>query len=259
MGSFISNSQAYNIKSENELAAILSNFETEYVLSIMQDNISKALTTFDPIPKPNVVNAFEANFKAILTQYPEDKAQTNNVRTETYLEIIDSIAKSFNFSFKTSSEIDTYSSASFLYDFFVSNIDIYIISFLSDFIIKEQDQIYKSLNLDQFKKDKDVTTLYNKRVYSNPAIAIMCSHMDLVLKYILGFNFDFDYILNFIYNNNIGIMSIFQNVVMDYDFYKQIYGGIISNPNIFPLINTYIKIDIQRKTAPTDSPINLNF
>ena len=77
--------------------------------------------------------------------------------------------------------------------------------------------------------------------------------------YILGFNFDFDYILNNIYNNNIAIMSIFQNVVMDYDFYKQIYGGIISNPDIFPLINTYIKIDIQRKTAPADSPINLNF
>ena len=259
MGALLTNSQAYNIKAENELAIILSNFDTEYIMSIMDENIDRVFDSFEPLPRPNIVNAFEANYKAILANWPEDKLTVVADRDQTYRDIVAKMAARFDFEFRATDEIDIFSSASFLYDFFVANFDKYLISFLSDYIIKEQDQLYKSLGMDEFRKDKDIATLYSKKVFSNLTIAILCSHMDRVLGYISGFDFSLEYILNSIYNNNISILSIFQNVSMRYDFYKDVYMRVLHTPALSPVVITHLKMEIQRRTAPPDSTINLNF
>ena len=245
MGSFLNNRQAYNIKAENEISVILSNFSTEYVFGIMEDSIKRVFTEFDPIPKPNIVNAFETNFKAIMGDYPEDKEQVIDVRDETYKEIISYIANGFKFVFTTVNDIDPYSSAKYLYDFFVANFDNYLISFLAEYIIKEQNAIYTALGLEKYRRDKDVTTLYNKKVYENLTIAIICSHLDVVLKQISVYDINLQYILNIIYKNNIQIMSIFNNVDMENDFFHNVYMRILFDPRLYAIISTYLRINVE--------------
>ena len=259
MDNFLANNQAFTVRSETDLANILSHFDAEFVFDVMENAFDEIENNFKPITLPNAIDAFEANFKIIVDNFPDDREDVIDKRDEIYYKIISIISNRFGFEFTIPDGVDSFASAKFIYDFFISNFDIYMINYLSDFIIRESDQIYKSLNLEQFKKDKDTTTIYSKKVYEDPNMAIICSHMDLVLQLIAGIDFDFEDIINKIYQNNINIMNIFGHVQFQEDFFRSTYLKIIFNPNLLPLVNTYLKIEIQRRTAPPDSPINFNF
>ena len=96
MSGFNANSQMYNIVSENELAEVLSHYSSEFIFSIV-DNAMKARYNNVPIATiPNVVGAWEQNFKAIIETYgSESSMEVLNVRNETYREIISCICREF--------------------------------------------------------------------------------------------------------------------------------------------------------------------
>lgn len=260
MGSFLQNNQAYNIRAEGQLASILSSFDTDYVIGIMEDILANQLNDFNPVPKANIINSFEDNFKAILNDYPEDKPNILDIRESTYSLILSKIAKAFNFEFRDTDQMDLYSIAKLLYDFFVSNYNGYLINFMADYIIREQDTLYKVLNMEQFKKDKDVTTIYNKKLFDSVQMAIISSHLDYVVKYMMDMDFTMEQVLTVTYRNNpYHIAAFMQYVFPKMDFYKDYYCRLISIPNIYPIIVTYLKIDLQRRCLPTDTRINLNF
>lgn len=260
MGSFLQNNQAYNIRAEGQLASILSSFDTDYVIGIMEDILANQLNDFNPVPKANIINSFEDNFKAILNDYPEDKPNILDIRELTYSLILSKIAKAFNFEFRDTDQMDLYSIAKLLYDFFVSNYNGYLINFMADYIIREQDTLYKVLNMEQFKKDKDVTTIYNKKLFDSVQMAIISSHLDYVVKYMMDMDFTMEQVLTVTYRNNpYHIAAFMQHVFPKMDFYKDYYCRLISIPNIYPIIVTYLKIDLQRRCLPADTRINLNF
>lgn len=260
MGSFLQNNQAYNIRAEGQLASILSSFDTDYVIGIMEDILANQLNDFNPVPKANIINSFEDNFKAILNDYPEDKPNILDIRESTYSLILSKIAKAFNFEFRDTDQMDLYSIAKLLYDFFVSNYNGYLINFMADYIIREQDTLYKVLNMEQFKKDKDVTTIYNKKLFDSVQMAIVSSHLDYVVKYMMDMDFTMEQVLTVTYRNNpYHIAAFMQHVFPKMDFYKDYYCRLISVPNIYPIIVTYLKIDLQRRCLPADTRINLNF
>ena len=260
MGSFLQNNQAYNIRAEGQLASILSSFDTDYVIGIMEDILANQLNDFNPVPKANIINSFEDNFKAILNDYPEDKPNILDIRESTYSLILSKIAKAFNFEFRDTDQMDLYSIAKLLYDFFVSNYNGYLINFMADYIIREQDTLYKVLNMEQFKKDKDVTTIYNKKLFDSVQMAIISSHLDYVVKYMMDIDFTMEQVLTVTYRNNpYHIAAFMQHVFPKMDFYKDYYCRLISIPNIYPIIVTYLKIDLQRRCLPADARINLNF
>ena len=81
MGSFLLNNMAYTIKAENQLANILSQFDTSYIDSIIDDAVVRTMNgEFDITPKVNLVNALENNFKNTLQDFPEDRKNLLLVR-----------------------------------------------------------------------------------------------------------------------------------------------------------------------------------
>ena len=55
-----------NVNIDNQLAGILSRFSDDYILDIVKDSINNRFRIYD-LPRPNIVNAFEIIFVAIIT------------------------------------------------------------------------------------------------------------------------------------------------------------------------------------------------
>ena len=93
MSSFNANLMEYNIITENELAQILSQYDTNYVFSVVDDALkSRFLSVPIVSTRPNAVSAWEQNFKALQAYYgSEGNSQISSVRQDTYMEIIDTI------------------------------------------------------------------------------------------------------------------------------------------------------------------------
>ena len=149
---------------ENELAIVLSHYESDYVYDIVKSQIqSTANSSFIALP-PNVVGAWEQNFKAIMDQYgAEGSTKIQEVRQETYREIIDIICESYGLNF-TISDVDMYSAAYALYDFFVCNFSNHMVDTFSNYIYREKNNLYDAMGLADLKKNKDSGTIYGKKV-----------------------------------------------------------------------------------------------
>jgi len=251
MSSFIANSQAYNIQAETEVSTILSNFSTEYIYGVITDILQQRHTTFEATSKPNLIISYEDIFKTLLVQYPSDKDNIIYVRDETYKEIIDIISKEFGLEVKYDETVDLFILAKFIYDFFISNYNIYISSFFSNIIIKEKDGIYQALSLDADKKSKDTSTIYSKKTYSDPKIGLINAQLTKVIGYMSQMDITMETILNYVYGNNIIITNLFtQHVFPNTSLYQSAYCALLGNPHIYPLIITSIRLEIQRICSP---------
>jgi hypothetical protein len=254
MSSFIANSQAYNIQAENEVAVLLSNFSTNYIFGVIQDILADRHTSFDILSKPNLVISFESNFKSALSQYPSDRNNILQVRDQTYREIIDLICKDFQMEIRYDETVDFFTTAKYIYDFFISNYNSYVSLFFSKIITREKDGIYQSLHLEETKKSKDSTTLYNKRLYNDPKIALINSNLTNVIGYITQVEFSMETILNYIYGNNVIATNLFmQHIFPQVSFFQSAYCSLLQNPALYPLVITAIRLEIQRLNAPNDS------
>jgi hypothetical protein len=251
MSSFLANSQAYNIQAENEVAVILSNFSTEYIFGVITDILQARFNDFSPLTKPNYVISFEDNFKTFLERYPSDKENILQVRDTTYKEIIDLICKEFQLDVRYDETIDSFTLAKYLYDFFISNYNSYVCQFFSKIITREKDGIYQALQLDNERKSKDIGTLYNKKLYEDPKMAIINANLTKVISYIASMDFDMETILNFVYGNNTIVTNLFtQHLLPQVNFFQSAYISLLNNPQIYTLVITAIRLEIQRLNAP---------
>ena len=92
MSSFTANSQMYNITTENELSEVLSHYSTDFVFSIVYQSLKNRFKEVPIATIPNVVAAWEQNFKVILDTYgSEGRSEVLRVRNDTYIEIIKTI------------------------------------------------------------------------------------------------------------------------------------------------------------------------
>jgi len=247
MGSFLNNRKAYNIQSETETAVILSNASTEFIYGVIGDILNTRLQNFDLAPRPNYVLSYETDFKQMLEEYPDGENNTRLVRDKTYEEIIGIIAKSFDLQVNFDETVDRFTLASAMFDFFVSNYDQYVCQFFSKFITREKDGLYNALNLDDDKKSKDVTTLYNKKQYNDPKMAIINSNLDRAIGYIKQLDFTMEDILTSVYPGRPEVVSMFSDHVKPLvDFFKSSYVSLLENPMIYPLALLAIKIELQK-------------
>lgn len=254
MGSFLNNSQAYTLQAQNEVSVLLSNFSTDYVFNVIEDILQSRYNRFDSLQKPNLVLSFEDNFKTLLIQYPDDKENIHYVRQETYKEIIGLISKEFQFEVRYDDSTDLFTLASCIYDFFVANYNPYISFFFSKIITKEKDGIYNALKLEEQRKSKDSTTIYNKKLYNDPKMALINANLTRVLDYLMAVDFDAATILSSIYGNNVDVVNMFMNHVFPYNsLYKSAYCSLLKVPEIYPLIITAIRLHVQRMNMPADN------
>lgn len=203
---------------ENELAEILSHYNSNFVYDIVNDQINRIKSgTFTMISTPpNVVAAWEQNFKAIMDQYGADGAiKIQEVRHETYREIIDIICKAYNINF-TIAEVDIYSAAYTLYDFFVCKLNNFITKFYANYIYKERTAIYESMGLSEMKKNKDSSTIYGKRMYKDIKIAVITANITRIIDNINNsIEISFDTFLSVVLNDNRTLYKYIISLISD--------------------------------------------
>lgn len=244
MGNFNANN-AYAIATETELATALSHFSSEVVLSIVEEAMKKRFEEMPILSLPNVVAALEANFKAIMIKYsdlPETAVEVPRVRNETYVEIITSICREFGLVFTEDDNIDLYSAAHIMYDFFVCNFMPTMVSFFSNYVYYERNSLYESLNLAEFKKSKDSSTVYGKKVFKDVKLAVINANIDYVVSQISGFDIPLQQIVN-ITRQPYDAAYINSLVNPSNDFYKMAYVSLL-NSHLRANIITSIKFKL---------------
>ena len=253
MSNFNTNSQAYNIVTENELAEVLSHYDSGFVFSVVDQAIKDRFSGVYTVAKPNVVAAWEQNFKEIIYRYGESStSEVMRVRNETYKEIIDVICKTFHLNFTIDEDIDIYSAALHLYDFMVCNYTTNIITFFANFIYKERSNIYDSLALANLKKNKDTSTIYGKKIYKDIKLAVINANIGMVINYIATMEIPFSNIISTIFGNNSWLKNYFFTIVTaEPDFFKVAYLSAI-NSDIGADIMTGVRFKLQELAVAHD-------
>ena len=246
MSSFTANSQTYNVVTENELAEVLSHYNSDFVFSIIDQCLKYRFMNVPVTQYPNVVAGWEQNFKAIIAQYGDSsREEVMRVRNETYSEIIDTICKEFNMSFTIDDTVDLYSSAYHMYELMVSNFTDNMVSFFANFIYKERSYIYDSLNLTEMKKNKDSSTIYGKKIYKDIKLAVINANIDTVITGVCSMEIPYHLIISTIFGNNSDkkkfIMAI---TAAGSDFFQTAYVRVL-NSDIRADVITAIRFKLQ--------------
>jgi len=243
MSGFIAGNIEYNITTESEVAEILSHFNSEYILNVIRDNILRK-HNFYPMNPPNIVMAYDTNFKILQNNYPEKSVDIENVRIETYKEIIDILCREYQLQFNDIDQ-DYYSTAFYLYNFLLSEFSSCLINFFANFIIKEKNSLYDSTGLVDMKKNKDTSTIYNKKIYKNTKLAIINANLEHVIDNICTYDISLNTVLSNIYFDKNIVRHIESVITPIYDFFKTSYVPIVQS-EIKPLLLTNIRFQIQR-------------
>lgn len=240
--SISANIHTFNINTENEISIILSHFETRFVIDLITKNI-EAMRMSIFTSGPNLVDAFEQQMKVIKDRYNDNEAEINDVRNKTYMEIINILCNTYDISinFDNIPNQDYYSVARNLYDFLVSNFKRNIVNFFTLYIRKEKNSIYEIMNLADFKKNKDSTTLYNKKLYKDAKLAIINSNLDHVIFNMATFPISLEDIINICYQKPLAefLNSI---IIENNNFFLNSFIGFLNSTYG---INTFSDIRLQ--------------
>lgn len=259
MSSFNANSQIYNVVTENELSEVLSHYNSEFIFSIVDDAMKKRFTTVPLTAVPNVVAAWEQNFKAIMATYGMDsKSEVMRVREETYNEIIEMICKEFDLNFTIDDSIDKFSAALHLYNLFVCNFTENLVEFFANFIYKERTALFDALGLAEYKKNKDSSTIYGKKVFKDIKIAIINANIDMVISQICAMDIPFYTIISLICGNNSELKKYYLSIISsDTNFFTKAYVPSM-NSDIRPELITSIRFRLQDIAAAHDQTIGVS-
>jgi hypothetical protein len=189
------------------------------------------------------------------TQHPYMADQLESTRIDVYREIIRRLCLAHNLTFNPNIDVDYYTAANYLWDFLVSNYREYIINFYTRYIINEKDGLYSALNLDQFKKAKDSTTIYGRMIYDDNQIVIICANIAMVLNYISGFDISVSNILSLSYDINTA--NYISSLIIDNNgtFFQDYYCKSLNN-NLGIFI-TDIRLSIQKLFVSQETPITM--
>ena len=250
----MTNSERFNIVSENELTEVLAHFNTEFIMSIIDSAIANRANPTAFASNPNVVDAWDANFKQIINYYGSTDVteRVNQCRIDTYQEIIKRICTYHGLNF-TVDEVDLYSAAHYLYQFFVSDFLKYMDTFFAVTIINDANELYDAMNLGNLKKNKDTSTIYSKKVFADPKIAIINANIDMVISYICGMDISLDQIFarSGLTMQEVSYMSA---LVSEQDnFFRNHYVTTIANDYVRPIRLNNIRFII-RSMAGTQLP-----
>lgn len=239
---YITNSDIYQVNAERDVFVILSRFNTEYIYDCIDNALSAKNNAQLITSNPNLVRSIEDNFIVMQQQFPDDKSNIMECREETYSEIINYLCSKFNIEFTEDSGVDLYSAAYYLYDFLVSNYLNYLVSFYSNFILKEKNTIYKDFNLEQFKKNTMIN--YNKKLFKDGITTTILINISYVIDQLTTFDFDFSDIINTVYPER-NIANFMNSIYEDQDRFYKFYVQDLTNPMIRPNIITNIRLTMQ--------------
>lgn len=259
MAGFLSNNKAYEVQANNQVASLLAEFDSGYIMGVIEDTLNQVFTHFDIISRPNIVQSFETNFKEMYNIYESDLDNINQCRIETYQTIIDYICKKFQLYFRQPENVDLYTLAYFLYDFFVSRMNVYMIQFYVKHIIAEKENLINFLNIEELKKEKDPNFVYNQRVYGNDMMASIATNLPIVLKTLAECTRVTDHqIYVYTYGQQPDIVQLIEDSVSPTVPIFNRYNSILFNDSLYGPILTHIRIQLQQVMGDPTSIQNIS-
>lgn len=237
--------QPYQISTEYDIADILAKFDSDYIYDVLEDKLDN-ISFATSIIEPNIVNAFENNFKIMNDNFPGDSQNIRNVRQQTYLEIIKFLTTSFNLQFNLiDSNIDYYTAAYYLYDFLVCNRNNIMINFFTSFIINNKQSLLNMINMEDFRKNKDSAIVYGKRIYQDQQYAAISANIGNIINYIMTLDISLLNIFQSTYKD-IRLVQFLDNAFADKgNFFKDFYCRALQKIEDLPIIITNIRLALQ--------------
>ena len=242
------NGQFNSIDTDYGIGTILSNFETDYIIHIVEDSLNMKYRPFES-PMPNMVDVYERNFIAI--KYNSDGVYQDNideVRRDTYIEIINIICNYYDLTF--TGEFDSmttdaiYSIARVIYDVFISRFTDNFINFIVTYIIKNADSIINYLENDPDSVKPKESGIYDTKRYSDQKFILIHANTNKVVYNMAGYDIKLSDLINFFVDPSIS--EFFNNILVDNgDIYKNHYASLILNPLYSAGILTRVKLNLQ--------------
>lgn len=245
----INDSQAYNINLENEVSRLLSHFESDFVLDVVENNTNSRLR-FNTIPMANLCGSFEQTFKTMLAKYPASSEQIMIVRSKTYGEIIDSLCRRHNLSFKDPMNTDVYAIAYYLYGFLVSDFQKIMVNFITKLILREKENLLLTIGYDDTKKSRDVNMINGIRVEKDSKIIALSAHLQEIIQIISTLPITLNDIISNTYTDPTIIQYYMSSVMYDNgNFFRDVYMAQFSNPESNTILMSNISLELH--TAST--------
>lgn len=247
------NEMTNNINVDNAVSSLLSHFDSNYIMHIVDDSLGMRFRPFQA-PMPNIVISYENTFKNMINELP---GYTNNfleARETTYKEIINYICNFYNLEFSESSDtLDYFTITNLLYSIFVSNFEYNLVSFFINFIIREKKNIYDFLIANEKNLPiKNSSASYNKKIYKNGKMAIIQSNIPIVLDTIIGGDISLEMLLNLIIEDKNVVQYILSCISDKGDIFKNYFATFLIDPNTKPALITEIKLRLHDISTDAD-------
>lgn len=235
---------SYNIDTDAGIGSILSNFDSDYIMHVIDDSLGKKFRPFDG-PMPNMVDIFERKFISILNNAPDYREKIMDVRKETYIEIINRITSYYqlviNTDLESMDEENIHSLAKMLYDVFIARFTDNMINFFVRYIVDNADTIYSYLKtMDNINKPRD-NGAFAKNNFIDDKFVLIFANANMVIYNIAGYDINLNTLLKYFFDQNIAeyIGSIIEDTNDIYKYHYAYY--ILSTPDII----TRIKLGLQ--------------
>jgi len=247
-----------NIDTDYAIGTILSRFDSEYIVGVIQRSIVSRFRPFSE-PMPNMVDVLSRQFKGVLDNSPDYRDKVLSVETQTYQEICAIICNYYNLDFDQDNDqlygntLRTF--AHTMYDIFVARFTDYIIQFYTSYILRNIDYIYNYLcEIDGVKKARE-NSAQAQKMYTNPKFALVHSNLNLVIMNMASYDISLQDLLSYITDYNTATMIC--NFVTDKgDIYKYYFACYVLDKNTMSGILTSVKLQLQNQTI---AQANFNF
>ena len=245
----------YNIDTDAGIGEILSNFDSDYIMHVVEDSLTKRFRPFDG-PMPNMVDVLERQFIAVMNASPDYIDNVKDVRKETYIEIISKITSFYQLTITEDLEVMDpeylHTIAKMLYDVFVARFTDCMINFFVSYIIDNSDTIYNYLkSMDNINRPRE-SGAYNKNNFIDEKFILIHANANMVIYNIAGYDIDLGVLLRYFFPAQIAdsLISIIED---NNDIYKYHYASYIKS-EYAPELITRIKLELQSRTFQTNIP-----
>jgi len=238
------------VNAEADLASILSIFDPTYIFDIIDVVLSNDYyTSNDTTNITNAIYVVEQKYINKCAECSDDYDILESLklnRYNLYIEVIEYICNKFDIAVNLDM-IDynnVYYIAYYIYNLLV-NYYSNISNFLVAYILKNKNQIYDMYNLAEFKKNKDSSTIYNKKMYKNTKVAIIISNLEYVIQNVVS-NVSFDEYVNTIYAEANGVPTVLLNILRPTNPYyvKSMIDSIFKNVNTTLILISDIRVKL---------------
>jgi hypothetical protein len=234
------------IVTDAALTSILSHFETPYIVDLINNLLEYKFRPYNA-PPPSI-NSIEDHFKLAIAYCGDDtqRSKIEYTREETYKEIIQNICNYYNLSYNINQDQDIYTCAYYIYEFFIRDFTNNLCNFYINYIINNISYLYEYLNLHLKKKDKDSATLYGKKIYTDPKLAIIHANITEVLDNISVFDINLEDLFFNTISSDKKISDFLLSILSDNgNVFKVYFASYLSDTNTRADVITNIKLRLQ--------------